>query len=216
MPDVIVIGAGPGLGMSAARAFAGAGYGVGLLARTPERVAEGVAELRDAGHRACGRPADAGDPDSLHGALREMAAELGGVDVLHHNVSLWRDGGVEATSPSDLVADLGIGVVSLLTAVRAVLPELQARAGTVLVTGGGAADRPPAAALTLGPQKAAARALTHAMAGDLAGRGIAVRTLTIRGFMVAGSAFDPGLIAQRLVALAGAAPGSPVEEDYTG
>lgn len=221
MPDVVIIGAGPGLGMSAARAFAAAGYGVGLLARTPERVTEAVAELRGAGHRACGRPADAGDPDSLHGALRELVAELGGVDVLHHNVSVYRGGGVEATSPADLAADLGVGVVSLLAGVRAVLPELRARRGAVVVTGGGAADRPSAAALTLGPQKAAVRALTQAVAADLAAHGITVRTLTIRGFLATGTPFDPELVAERLVALAeersaAERTDAPVEVDYTG
>jgi NADP-dependent 3-hydroxy acid dehydrogenase YdfG len=216
MPDVVIIGAGPGLGMSAARAFAAAGYGVGLLARTPDRVTEAVTELRQAGHRAFGRPADAGDPDSLHGAVRELVTELGGVDVLHHNVSVYRNGGVDATSPADLAADLEAGAVSLLSGVRAVLPELQERRGAVVVTGGGAADRPPAAALTLGPQKAAVRALTLAVAKDLAGRGITVRTLTIRGGIAVGTPFDPALVAQRLVALAEDRSDGPVEVDYTG
>jgi NADP-dependent 3-hydroxy acid dehydrogenase YdfG len=216
VPNVVVIGAGPGLGRAAARAFASAGYGVGVLARSPDRVAAAVADLRAGGHRAAGRAGDAGDEESLTGALHAVTDELGGLDVLHHNLSRWRDGGVAATSPADLAADLATGVGSLLTAVRAVLPRLEAAGGTVLATGGGAADRPPPGALTLGPQKAAMRALVLAMAADLAPRGVAVRTLTVRGVLAAGTAFDPDRVAARLVALVGGPPGSPVEVDYPG
>ncbi len=175
-----------------------------------------VDELRAAGHRAHGRSADAADAAGLGLALRELVGELGGLDVLHHNVSTFRAGGVDGTGPADLAADLSSGVVSLLTAVRAVLPELTATAGTVLVTGGGAADRPPSEALTLGPQKAALRALAHAMATDLAPRGVSVRTLTVRGVIAPGTGFDPDRIAARLVGLATDPAASPVESDYNG
>jgi NADP-dependent 3-hydroxy acid dehydrogenase YdfG len=216
VPDVIVLGAGPGLGLAAARAFARAGHGVGLVARSPQRVAAAVEELRAAGHRAHGRAADAGDPPGLEAALRQLVGELGGLDVLHHNVSRFRAGGVADTGPADLAADLASGVVSLLTAVRAVLPELTAASGTVIATGGAAADDPPADALTLGPQKAALRALVQAMAADLAPRGVTVRTLTVRGVIAAGTALDPDRIAARLVALAADAAESPVESAYSG
>jgi NADP-dependent 3-hydroxy acid dehydrogenase YdfG len=214
--DVIVLGVGPGLGIAAARAFARAGHGVGVVARSPQRVAAAVDELRAAGHRAHGRAADAADPAGLTAALRELVGELGALDVLHHNISRFRAGGVAGTGAADLAEDLASGVVSLLTAVRAVLPELTAASGTVLATGGGAADRPPADALTLGPQKAALRALVLAMAADLAPRGVAVRTLTVQGVIAPGTSFDPERIAARLVALAADPAGSPVESRYSG
>ncbi|MGF1663198.1 MAG: SDR family oxidoreductase [Kineosporiaceae bacterium] len=216
MPSTVVLGAGPGLGIASARAFARSGHGVGLVARSAERVAAAVDELRAAGHRAHGRAADAADPEGLAAALRELVGELGGLDVLHHNVSRFRAGGVAGTAPGDLADDLAAGAVSLLTAVRAVLPELEATTGTVLATGSGAADRPPADALTLGPQKAALRALVHALAADLAPRGVAVRTLTVRGVIAPGTAFDPDRIAARLAALAADPAASPVESDYSG
>jgi NADP-dependent 3-hydroxy acid dehydrogenase YdfG len=216
VPDVIVLGAGPGLGSASARAFARAGHGVGVVARSPQRVAAAVDELRAAGHRAHGRAADAADPPGLAAALRELVVELGGLDVLHHNVSRFRVGGVAGTGPADLAEDLASGVVSLLTAVRAVLPELAAASGTVIATGGGAADRPPADALTLGPQKAALRALVRAMAADLAPRGVTVRMLTVYGVIAPGTAFDPDRIAARLVTLAADPAASPVETGYNG
>lgn len=219
MPSVVVLGAGPGLGAATARAFAARGYRVGVLARSGERVAALVDELSAvADQRVVGRAGDAADPADLDAVLRALIADLGGLDVLHHNISRWRGGGVLDTDPRDLAEDLAIGVISLLSAVRTSMEALQASRGTVLVTGGGAADRPPSSALTLGPQKAGVRALAKAMAADLSGRGVRVATLTVRGFIERGTPFDPDLIAERLVSLADLPPQAPwsVEVDHPG
>jgi NADP-dependent 3-hydroxy acid dehydrogenase YdfG len=70
------------------------------------------------------------------------------------------------------------------TAVRAVLPGMrERRGGTVLVTGGGSADRPIPSMATLGVQKAALRALVDVQAGALAPEGVYMTTATIRGLV---------------------------------
>jgi NADP-dependent 3-hydroxy acid dehydrogenase YdfG len=56
-------------------------------------------------------------------------------------------------------------------------------AGTVLVTGGGAADSPVRTMATLGVQKAAVRALAQVQAHALAPYGVHVATVTVRGFV---------------------------------
>jgi NADP-dependent 3-hydroxy acid dehydrogenase YdfG len=109
---------------------------------------------------------------------------FGPADVLLYNVSIGRQVRVPDLAPGDLLADLAAGAVGLQTAVRAVLPGMRERgAGTVLVTGGGSADRPVVSMATLGVQKAALRALVEVQSAALAPEGIHVATATIRGLV---------------------------------
>ena len=95
-----------------------------------------------------------------------------------------REAGVSELAPEDLLADLAAGAVGLQAAVRAVLPGMRERgSGTVLVTGGGSADRPMTSMATLGVQKAALRALAEVQARALAPEGVHVATVTIRGLV---------------------------------
>ena len=151
---LLIVGAGPGIAAATARRFGAAGYAVGLVARREEALVELQDEL---GGVLVGRaPAEAGDPASLTAAIGLLVDTFGPADVLLYNVSVGRQAAVPELAPEDLAADLAAGVVGLQTAVRAVLPGMRASgAGTVLATGGGAADRPIASLATLGVQKAA-------------------------------------------------------------
>jgi NADP-dependent 3-hydroxy acid dehydrogenase YdfG len=99
-------------------------------------------------------------------------------------VSVGRQAAVPELAPEDLLADLAAGAVGLQTAVRAVLPGMREHgAGTVLVTGGGSADRPVPSMASLGVQKAALRALVEVQARALAPEGVHVATATVRGLV---------------------------------
>lgn len=203
-PVVCVVGAGPGLGLASARAFAAAGHDVALLGRREPVLADLAAQVAADGHGVdVGWAAvDVADPAALTAAVERFVAQTGRLDVLHHNVSVYRAGRVGEVTAEQLLGDLAVGVGSLLTAVGAALPALRASGGSVLLTGSGAADRPDPGALTLGAQKAAVRNLLLGMAADLAGQGVHAATLTVRGVLAAGGRFDPDLVAARLVALA--------------
>jgi NADP-dependent 3-hydroxy acid dehydrogenase YdfG len=221
-PVACVVGAGPGLGLASARAFAAAGHDVALVGRRDSVLAGLAATVEADGHGIdVGWSAvDVGDADALTGALERFVAHTGRLDVLHHNVSLYRAGGIEQTTAADLLADLAVGAGSLLTAVRAVRPALVASRGSVVVTGGGAADRPMRGALTLGVQKAAVRTLLLGMAAELADDGVHAATLTVRGTLADGTAFAPDLVAARLLALSelrhGPREAWTVLHDFTG
>jgi len=201
---VCVVGAGPGLGLASARAFAAAGYDVALLGRREGTLTDLAAQVEADGHGIdVGYAAvDVADEAALHAAVERFVDHGGRMDVLHHNVSVYRPGGITQTSAADLLADVAVGAGSLLTAVRAALPALTRSAGSVVVTGGGAADRPMPGALTLGAQKAAVRALLLGMAPELAEAGVHTATLTVRGTLAPGTPFAPDLVAVRLLALA--------------
>jgi NADP-dependent 3-hydroxy acid dehydrogenase YdfG len=202
-PVLVVVGAGPGIGRSVARRFGRSGYQVALVGRQQEAVAKLGAGLQADGITAGWVAADASDAAELDEALRRLVRDAGRVDVLHHNISAYREATASQTSADDLLADLAVGVASLLTAVRAVLPTMLAGgAGTVLATGSGAADRPITSAATLGVQKAALRNLVQVLDAELRPRGIHVATLTVRGVLAENTAFTPEAVADRLFDLA--------------
>ncbi len=197
MPHLLVVGAGPGIAAATARRFGREGYAVGLVARRGEALAELAGELRADGVRVDHATAEAGDPGSLTAAVGFLTDALGPADVLLYNVSVGRQAAVPELTPEDLLDDLAAGAVGLQTAVRAVLPGMRAAgSGTVLVTGGGSADRPIPAMATLGVQKAALRALAEVQARALAPEGIHVATATIRGLVGEDKQISPERIAE--------------------
>jgi NADP-dependent 3-hydroxy acid dehydrogenase YdfG len=184
VPHLLVVGAGPGISAATARRFGRAGYAVGLVARGEQRLAELQADLSAHGVLTGRAAAEAGDPASLTAAVDLLVDTFGPADVLLYNVSVGRQVTVPELTPEDLLADVAAGAVGLQTALRAVLPGMRERgSGTVLVTGGGSADRPVASMATLGVQKAALRALVEVQAQALAPEGIHVATVTVRGFV---------------------------------
>ena len=193
---LLVVGAGPGISAATARHFGGQGYSVGLIGRRQGALAELGAALQQSVPQVAWAGADAGDPRSLDVAVTALVDELGPVDVLLYNVSVGRQAAVPDLSPADLLADVAAGAVGLQTAVRAVLPGMRERgSGTVLVTGGGAADRPIASMATLGVQKAALRALAEVQARALAPEGIHVATVTVRGLVGEDQQIHPDRVA---------------------
>ena len=193
---LLVVGAGPGISAATARRFAADGYAVALVARREAALTELASELRAEGVRTEWATAEAGDPASLTAAVESLTAALGPVDVLLYNVSVGRQAAVPELDPEDLLGDLAAGAVGLQTAVRAVLPGMRERgSGTVLVTGGGSADRPIPSMATLGVQKAALRALAEVQARALAPEGIHVATVTVRGLVGEDQQIHPDRVA---------------------
>jgi NADP-dependent 3-hydroxy acid dehydrogenase YdfG len=197
VPHLVVVGAGPGIAAATARRF-GRTYDVGLVARDAQRLTALGKALQAEGVNTGWATADAGDPAALTSAIEAFIGHAGPVDVLLYNAVGRRRVRAAELTPDELADDLDVGVVGLQTAVRAVLPGMRERgSGTVLVTGGGAADRPPAEAAGLGVQKAAVRVLALVLAEALAAEGIHVATATVRGFVGA----DRDIPAERIADL---------------
>jgi NADP-dependent 3-hydroxy acid dehydrogenase YdfG len=210
VPHLLVIGAGPGIAAATARRFGRDGYAVGLVARREEALTALQAALADEGVLVGRAAAEAGDPASLTAAVHVLLDAFGPVDVLLYNVSVGRQAAVPELRPEDLLADLAAGTVGLQTAVRAVLPGMrEAGGGTVLVTGGGAADRPIPSMATLGVQKAALRALVEVQARALAPEGVHVATVTIRGLVGEDAQIHPDRIADLYADLTAETAGPP-------
>ena len=196
MPHLLVIGAGPGIAAATARKLGGDGYDVSLVARREAPLAALGEALRNEDLPVGWAAADAGDPADLSRAVQGLLDSTGPVDVLLYNVSVGREVRIPELSPEDLLGDIAAGAVGLQTGLRAVLPGMRERgSGTVLVTGGGSADRPLAGMASLGVQKAALRALAQAQAQALTPEGVHVATVTIRGFVGEDRQITPDRIA---------------------
>jgi len=194
---VAVVAAGPGLGLSVARRFAREGADIALVARSAERLAPLVGELETLGVRVHAASADVADERSLRAGLEDVRRALGDPSVLVYNGSAYVEGKPTSVGYDAFVHCLLVGVAGALVAVQEVAPSMRAAGrGTVLLTGSEAAIKPSVGAAALGVAKAGLRNLAYSTAAELGSDGVHVTTVTIRGMLKRGTAFDPDRIAE--------------------
>lgn len=211
---VLIVGAGPGLGMAFARRALAGGSDVTLAARSANKLHELVSHLGPEGGRVTTLVVDASQPAALCETVATYADACDpAIDCALFNVSAWIPGGLN--SDLDAVSSgLDAGVVAALAMTQAVVPRMRTQSSPrILFTGGGTADSPMVVSIGLGLQKAALRNLAIALDKDLRETTIAVRTLTIRGSIAPGTAFDPDRIARALWQIADS---DDVVHEFTG
>lgn len=201
----IICGVGPGNGMAIARAFARGGYDLALLARNKQKL-EGYAEddgLKDVAVKTVA--ADFSDMESTDKGVRQAIAELGGVDVLLYNASLYVAKGWRELTGPDLMSEVTVGAGSAVAAMRAAGETMADNGGgTIIATGGGSALDPtlvteaPGLAVTKGAMRNAVLALAPQYAKD----DIYLTTVTIMGTVQAGTFYDPANIADAIYEVA--------------
>ena len=199
----LILGAGPGIGLACARVFAHEGYDLALAARRPGRLDEAVRDLRkDTARDVRTYAADAGDADSVAGLVREVSAAQGAPSVVIFNAASAQMGRPTALPPERLLEELRTNVVGGLMLAQQVAPAMRAAGrGTLLFTGGGFAYEPSTDYASMSLAKAALRNLAYTLAQELGSSGVHVGTVTVHGFVQAGTRFDPALIANSFLAL---------------
>ncbi len=199
----VIVGAGPGIGRALAMAFAREGLDVALIARAPEKLITITTEVAwKTGRQVRAYGADAGESASLLAALSAAQNELATPKVLIYNAAMVRRTRPLSLSLDQLMSELRVNVGGALTAAQAVAPVMRAGGGgCILFTGGGVADAPSATYASLSMGKAALKNLTQTLAQELGEHGIHVATVTVHGFVQAGTRFDPATIAQQFVEL---------------
>jgi NAD(P)-dependent dehydrogenase (short-subunit alcohol dehydrogenase family) len=179
-PVAVVIAAGPGVSGSLARRMAREGYDLALVGVDEETLSTLAGELEALGAAVSHAVADVSDAPAATDAVRRLAEGYGRVDWLHFNPSAFRQKDPLSLTAAELLADVGLGVGALLTALQAVRPFLQP-GGRVTATGSMAADKPWNEAASLGVQKAGLRNLVRSIDTTLRPEGVRAVSLTVRG-----------------------------------
>ena len=132
-PTALVTGATEGIGRAIAFALGREGYRVGVCARTADRVAELVSDLRQAGIEAAGAPADVGDPEQVREAVGQVSTQLGPIDVLVNNAGIGILKPFDQLSLADWDSTMATNLRSLFLVTREVLPGMRQRGHGAIV-----------------------------------------------------------------------------------
>lgn len=174
MPETaLVAGVGPTLGETLVREFAARGATVGALARSTDRLTALADEVDDDPESEGSvepLPADLTDGDAVEGAVEDLRAAAGPVDLFVYNAYFTgtHPGGLAETDPETVAADLDVNVVGLARALSAVRSDLETTTGTAIVTGSPYAHRATGEAVVWETTEPAVRGFTHSVAADLA------------------------------------------------
>jgi 3-oxoacyl-[acyl-carrier protein] reductase len=171
----LVTGATKGIGLSIAEHLAQEGAAVGICARRPDAVAATVTRLRGMGVPATGRALDVSDAPALASWVREVADELGGLDLVVSNVSALAIGQDEASWRAEFETDL-MGTVHLVGAAMSHLEASDAAAVVIISSVSG--REVDFAAGPYGVMKAALIHYAQGLAFQLAAKGIRVNTIS--------------------------------------
>jgi short-subunit dehydrogenase len=180
---LLLVGAGPGLGMAVAHRFAVGGYRVTLVARSADRLGDLAATLADTG---------------VGTRMTELYRGRAAPGVIIYNAVMGAPDRLMDSTVAHLQEAYAVDVIGAIVVAQVAAPAMKAAGfGTIIVTGGGFADHPIPGLATVSLGKAALRSAATMLGADLEPDGIRVATLTIAGQIVAGTAFDPELIAER-------------------
>ena len=164
---IAVTGASSGIGLVTAKLLASRGARVSLIARRKEALEEVAAEI---GTSAAGFAADVGKKDQLDAALDAAAVHFGPVEGLFANAGL--TGGFTpavAFDPAVFEETIRVNLTSVFWAIQKVLPAMiEARKGSILVTGSMASKRGMAMNPAYVASKHGVLGLTRAIAVEMA------------------------------------------------
>ncbi|KAJ3339172.1 hypothetical protein HDU93_008558 [Gonapodya sp. JEL0774] len=198
---IVVAGFGPGISNSVARHWGKLRLNVALVSRTKSRVDEGAAALAKDGINAKGFAADLADSQAVKDVLAAIKAAFAGskIAILHWNAYGAPAGLLEEKAVKNLTDGFAVSVTSLVVAVQAIVDDLEATKGAVLVTGGGfglESDQVVQYAIAsnasvLAVHKSAQRKLVNLLNGTLKPKGVYAGEVTVTG-IVKGTAWDRG------------------------
>ena len=173
----VVTGGSRGIGRAIAARFVHEGARVVIGARTPKSLQEAITELNRPGEVCRGVQGDLSTLDAVS-ALIAAAREWGGIDVLVNNV-----GGAPAGSFLKLTDDQYLAAWSLkflagVRMARAAIPQMVERGGGSIINITGVGGREPGAEqAVIASTNGAIRALTKALAREMAPKGIRVNCI---------------------------------------
>lgn len=168
---VLITGAARGLGAETARELARRGAKLALVGLEPDELAAVAAELGE-GH--FWAEADVTDPDSLQAAVDAATAKFGRIDAAIANAGIAPLGSVREGDPRGFLKTIDVNVNGVFHTARAVMPELAASKGYLLVVSSLSAFAPIGGMAAYTASKAASEALASALRMEVLHLGVSV------------------------------------------
>ena len=131
-----ITGGGSGIGEGTAKLFAAEGAKVAVLGRTKEKLEETVRRIREAsGGEAIAVQGDVSKYEDMERAVREIVDRWGRLDVVFANAGIngvWAP--IEELAPEEWEKTIRINLSGTFFAIKAAVPHLKERGGSVIVT----------------------------------------------------------------------------------
>jgi 3-oxoacyl-[acyl-carrier protein] reductase len=187
----LITGGSRGIGFAIAEALAAEGVAVGLIARGTEGLTAAAARLDGRDVPVATAAADVTDPSALSRAVDEIAAALGGLDLLVANAGGTVGGGnLSNSGPGEFTATLALNAGHAAELIRAGLPHLRAAGGGSVVMISSVTGMRPAPRTAYAAAKAAEIHLAATAAQELASAGIRVNAVSPGSILFPGGGWD--------------------------
>jgi meso-butanediol dehydrogenase/(S,S)-butanediol dehydrogenase/diacetyl reductase len=171
----VVTGASRGLGKRICEAFVKEGIRVALLSRNPVAL---MATAEEIGPLASAFPTDIADPTAVNETFREVARQLGGVDVLVNNAALGHLQSIEESDDRLLQEEISTNLLGPIYCMRAAIPLMRARRGGDIINVTSESTRTPYPFLTVyAATKSAVETLSAGLRTELRGENIRISIL---------------------------------------
>lgn len=165
-----ITGASRGIGAAAAREFAARGARVVLMARSRDAIAELAGEI---GETALAVPCDVTRYWEVEAAFGAAVDTFGSLDVVINNAGVIEPvARLEAADPDGWAQAVDVNLKGTFNGIRAALPMMAARGGTIIGVSSGAATSALEGWSHYCAAKAAAAMLTRCLHVEMAARGI--------------------------------------------
>jgi 3-oxoacyl-[acyl-carrier protein] reductase len=170
----LVTGGSRGIGRACAVALSGAGHRVALCYRADkEGAAETAAAITDSGGEALAVAADVADAAALDGAMKEIEATWGPVQILVNNAGVTRDGLLLRMTDDQWGEVLHTNLDGAFYAIRRATPGMiRGRFGRIVNIGSASGATGSAGQANYAAAKAGLLGLTRSVARELASRNV--------------------------------------------
>ena len=170
----VVTGGATGIGAAIARRFAAARFAVAVLDLDEPGARKLASQLEGTGSRALALRCDVTSEAEVAAAMRTLAEQLGGIDVLVNNAGITHLGLLRDTDISVLRRVMEVNFFGAVACTKAALPELTASRGQIAVLSSVAGFAPLATRTGYAASKHALHGMFDSLRGELEDTGVGV------------------------------------------